>query len=172
MEKAILSFPKDSAAGPSSLRPQHMKDALVPGLKDEVVAKLQQLIELMARGRAPASIHKWISGGSLVALPKKDGGLRPIAVGETWRRLVSKVLVASCTEDTSAYLQPLQVGVGTRNGCESVVHVVRQWCSRHHTDEDRVLALMDLSNAFNSVDRSAFRAAVRRVAPCLAPWVD
>ena len=56
-----------SAAGPSSLRPQHLKDALVPGLKDEVLAKLQQLIELMARGGAPASIHKWISGGSLTA---------------------------------------------------------------------------------------------------------
>ena len=172
VEKAILSFPKDSAAGPSSLRPQHLKDALVPGLKDEVIANLLKFIELMARGGAPASLQQWVSGGSLVALPKKDGGLRPIAVGETWRRLVGKVLVASCTEDISMYLQPLQVGVGTRNGCESVIHVVRQWCGRHQADEDRVLALMDLSNAFNSVDRSAFREAVRRIAPSLAPWVD
>ena len=172
MEKAILSFPKDSAAGPSSMRPQHLKDALVPGLKDEVLGKLQQLVQLLARGDAPASVHSWISGGSLVALRKKDGGLRPIAVGETWRRLVSKVLVSSCADDASTYLQPLQIGVGTPNGCESVVHVVRQWCGRHQADHDRVLALMDLSNAFNSVDRSAFREAVRRVAPSLAPWVD
>ena len=31
---------------------------------------------------------------------------------------------------------------------------------------------MDLSNAFNSIDRSAVRSAVRRVVPALAPWVD
>ena len=33
-------------------------------------------------------------------------------------------------------------------------------------------ASMDLSNAFNCVDRFRVRQAVRRVTPCLAPWVD
>ena len=35
-----------------------------------------------------------------------------------------------------------------------------------------MVALMDFKNAFNCVDRSAFREAIRRVAPRLAPWVD
>ena len=140
--------------------------------RDEVLRQVQELVNLLSRGDAPQEIQCWISGGSLVALPKKDGGLRPIAVGEAWRRLVGKILVASCDEDLTTYLQPLQVGVGTRNGCESIVHVVRQWCGRNHDDRDRVVAMMDLSNAFNCVDRSAFRSAIRRMAPSLAPWVD
>ena len=32
--KALASFPKLSAGGPSALRPQHLKDALVPGVRD------------------------------------------------------------------------------------------------------------------------------------------
>jgi hypothetical protein len=35
-----------------------------------------------------------------------------------------------------------------------------------------VLATVDLSNAFNCIDRSEVLAAVRRVAPDLAPWAD
>ena len=35
-----------------------------------------------------------------------------------------------------------------------------------------VIATLDFKNAFNCVDRSAFRAEIRRVAPRLAPWVD
>ena len=34
--EAMSSFPKGSAAGPSGLRPQHVRDALVPGRADEV----------------------------------------------------------------------------------------------------------------------------------------
>ena len=32
--------------------------------------------------------------------------------------------------------------------------------------------MLDLSNGFNCVDRSASRLVIRRVAPSLAPWVD
>ncbi len=37
---------------------------------------------------------------------------------------------------------------------------------------DKVMATLDLSSAFNMVDRSAFRSAVRGMVPALAPWVD
>jgi len=172
VEKGVRSFPRGSAAGLTALRPQHLKDALVPGHKDEVLRQLTGVVELLARGEAAPVVRKWICGGSLTALAKPDGGLRPVAVGETLRRLVGKVLASVVSEDIKSYLEPLQVGVGTKGGCEAVVHVVRQWLGRSRSDKDRVLVMMDLSNAFNCLDRSAFRQAVRRVVPCIAPWVD
>ena len=85
---------------------------------------------------------------------------------------MSKIIGASISEVVQSYLEPVQVGVGTASGTEALVHVVRQWCGRHRENSDNVLALLDISNAFNSVDRSAFRKVLRRVAPSAAPWTD
>lgn len=172
IEKAIRSFPRGSAAGPSAFRPQHLKDALVPGMADEVLRQAAAFVELLARGEAAPVVRPWLCGGSLTALRKQDGGLRPIAVGETWRRVVGKVLAVVASEEVRNHLEPLQVGVGTKSGCEAVVHTVRQWVGRNHSDGDCVLALLDISNAFNTVDRTEVRRAVRRVVPELTPWVD
>ena len=172
VDKAIGSFPRGSAASLSGLRPQHLKDALVPGHRDEVLRQTTGVVELLSKGEAHPGVGGWICGGSLTALRKKDGGLRPFAVGETWRRLVAKTLAATTSEESRKYFQPLQLGVGSKCGCEAIVHVVRQWLGRNNGDSDRVLVSLDLSNAFNCLDRSALRAAVRRVFPGLAPWVD
>ena len=140
--------------------------------KDEVLRQVVGLLSVLSRGEATPAVQPWLCGGSLAALHKKDGGLRPVAVGETWRRLTSKVLASIVVEDVREYLEPLQVGVGTKAGCESLVHVVRQWLGRNSSDANRVLAMLDLSNAFNCIDRSAFRAAARRVMPSAVPWID
>ena len=172
VEKALKSFKRGSGAGPSGLRPEHLKAALVPGLRDEILRHMTLLVNLLARGEAPPEIQQWLCGASLTALPKPSGGLRPIAVGETWRRFVGKALAKSVAEDARAYLEPLQVGVGTSGGCEAVVHVVRQWLHRNRNATDKVLVTVDLENAFNSVDRSAVLRAARRVLPGIVPWSD
>ncbi len=93
-------------------------------------------------------------------------------MGEAWRRLTAKILAGNVSEKLKEHLEPLQLGVGTRMACEAIVHVVRQWLARHESDRNRCLVKMDLSNAFNCVDRSAVLSSVRRVVPELAPWVD
>ena len=44
----------------------------------------------MVAGLAPRELAPFIAGAPLMALVKAGGGLRPIAIGETVRRLVSK----------------------------------------------------------------------------------
>ena len=61
---------------------------------------------------APATLAPHLAGATLHALPKKQGGVRPIAVGEVLRRLVGKLLCQAVREESRAYLWPLQVGVG------------------------------------------------------------
>ena len=170
VQKALSSFPRGSGAGPSGLRPLHLKEALAPGLRDEVLRHMTAVVNLMVRGEVPEQVQGWLCGASLVALPKPSGDLRPVAVGETWRRLAGKALAAACAEETRAYLEPVQLGVGSRGGAEGIVHVVRQWLTRNRHLGNKVVVTLDLANAFNSVDRTAVLAAARRVVPGIVPW--
>lgn len=172
VKKVLRSFPKGSAGGLVGLKPQHLKDAMTPGSDDEVGRLLAIVLSMLARGDIPAEVRPLICGASLVALPKRDGGLRPIAVGDTLRRLVGKCLAHSVKEQAQARLEPTQVGVGTPGGAEAVIHVVRDWFRRHSTDPTRVALKIDMENAFNSIDRQAILEAVRAFSPTLVPWAD
>ena len=83
------------------------------------------------------------------------GTLRPIAVGETFRRTTSKVAVELISDRARTILEPIQLGVKTPNGCESITHTTRQWFHRHRSDLSKTAVSVDISNAFNTVNRSA-----------------
>ena len=170
--KAIKGFPPRLRwwdIRPQAPAPQRRA---VPGYGDEMVRTITEVATLLASGKAHPSAREWVCCASLTALSKPDGSLRPIAIGETLRRLVGKALAKDASEDFQAYFEPTQVGVGSKGGAEAVVHAVRQYAARNRQRPNVVIATLDLKNAFNCVDRSAFRGGIRRVAPRLAPWVD
>ena len=155
------------------MRPQHLKDGLVARWGDELCSRMQGMANKMARGEIPVEVRPWILGASLMALPTPDGkGLRPVASGATIRRVVAKALWATVKEEIKGKLEPAQVGVGTSMGAEMLVHTVRDWLHRNQDTKGVVLAMLDLSNAFNAVDRWAVRAGARAMAHNLVPWVD
>ena len=51
-----------------------------------------------------------------------QGKHRPVAVGETSRRLTAKALLATVTQ----HLHPAQLGLGTPSGCEAIVRSIRR----------------------------------------------
>ena len=81
-------------------------------------------------------------------------------------------MASSVGEAVKEYLEPIQVGVGTRGGTEAVVHVARQRLHRNRANPSKLLLTLDLENTFNSIDRSAFVSAARRIIPGTVPWVD
>ena len=90
-----------------------------------------------------------------MALRKPSGVLRPIAVGETLRRLTSKIALELVGSKTQSVLEPVQVGVRTSHGTEGIVHAARQRVNPHSDNSNKVIVLIDIKNAFNSVDLSA-----------------
>ena len=93
-----------------------------------------------------------LCSATLFASKKKDGGLRPIAVGEVLRRLTSKCIARAVRDDAFRALTPLQVGVGIPVGCESVVHAVNHVLEDSNISSDSKWSLLlDFSNAFNSI---------------------
>ena len=166
VRKALFSFPSTSGSGRSGLRPSHVRDALRPASSDLLLRLLSEVVCLMLQGEVPEAVRPYVCGASIMALRKPNGSLRPIAVGETIRRLASKIVVDFISERARLILEPLQLGVRTPNGCEAIIHTARQWLHRHRSDASKVALSVDISNTFNSVHRSA----VLKVCSCSFPF--
>ena len=81
VKESIRSFPAGSSGGLDLLSPQHMKDLTGIDGDPSLLSNLTRLINIMFEGALPSNIARIIYGGKLIALSKKSGGIRPIAVG-------------------------------------------------------------------------------------------
>ena len=172
----LRSFPKDTAAGPSGLRVQHLLDVASVPLPTSICSSLRQLVNILAAGKVPTSVSKFLAGGCLIALNKNKEGcppdIRPIAVGETIRRLTGKCMCALVKDKATEFFQPLQLGVACRAGAEKVAHALRGCIEEHWMDEDFVVLKVDMRNAFNIVSRQAVLDECATFFPELLPWVS
>jgi len=82
----------------------------------------------------------------MCALAKKGGGVRPIAVGSTLRRLVAKAACCSVRESVVAKLAPSQLGFGVQLGAEAAAHFARSFLT--NIGKGQALLKIDFSNAF------------------------
>ena len=97
--------------------------------------------------------------------------VRPIAVGETLRRLASKCM---CSLVKSAALRLMgrhQFGVAHPGGLEFVVHRAREVVLNNCHSPDFVVFKVDFENAFNVVSREAMLDEVDQHLPDLLPWI-
>ena len=135
--KATQSFRKGSAPGPDGLRAEHLRAATQhapPNRRIKAEEALTKLVNTMVSGSVPDDVAPFLSGARLHAGNKKDGGLRPIAVGNILRRLTSKCSMSSVAERAAKLLGPHQLGVGVKEGLEAIIHAARQ--AIHEGDED------------------------------------
>ena len=94
VQDAVASFPPGSAPGPSGLRPCHLRDCLSkPGQASSLLLAIVALVSGAVEGKFPLGLAPVWCASNLIPLAKKDGGVRPIAVGDTFRRLAGKVLL-------------------------------------------------------------------------------
>ncbi|KAJ2937326.1 hypothetical protein O0L34_g17637 [Tuta absoluta] len=169
---ALNTFVNGSAPGLDGLRPEHLKELTSLSAGDnglKLLESLTRLCNFLLRGSLNAEVCPYLYGGSLCALSKKDGGVRPIAVGSTIRRLVAKLGCRAVREDMATHLQPHQVGFGTVLGCEAAIHATRAFASNE--DEGNVLIKIDLCNAFNSVERDSLLKEAKEHIPVLFPFL-
>lgn len=63
----------------------------------------------MLRGEVNLIVCKYLYGASLCALTKKQGGIRPIAVGLSIRRLVSQLTCVHAKEVIGDYFEVVRI---------------------------------------------------------------
>ena len=113
IRSAIFSFPSGSAAGPSGLCPQHLKDAVSSSANEtgnQLVASVNEFCNLFLRGDLPEFIKSVLSSATLIYLTEKCGGIRSIAIGEPLRRLTAKCVSRRMLRKFESFFEPLQLG--------------------------------------------------------------
>ena len=98
---------------------------------------MKSFIQIILNGNLPDALLPVFFGARLIALKKKCGGIRPIAVSNTLRRLASKVVCHKARFLTEHL--PQQLGFAIRSGAESAVHATRRFISQ--SNENAILKI-------------------------------
>jgi hypothetical protein len=168
---AMESFATGTACGPGGLRVAHLTELIRGDPSQCFLDALTLAVNLLCSGSANPVIREFLASAALLPINKKDGGIRPIAIGEVLRRLVSKCLIQSSLASARQSVGPSQFGVGAPGGSERLIHRLRRLVDTHRGVRGFVIVKIDIKNAFNSVCRSKVFAAVSQHMPSLLPWV-
>ena len=149
----------------SGLRPEYIK------LGWHMQSKLGEQFRTALVGAVEASISGRISGealsqSTLALIPKPDGALRPIGIGEVLRRIVGRIVMMVAAPSLASDLQRQSQLLLAQHGAAIAYRKVRMAAA-----SGMWVLQLDLRNAFNEVSR----AAVLECAPdepILIPLVD
>jgi hypothetical protein len=103
----IKSFPRGTSCGRDGLRAQHLLDyfsGAVVAISDKLIDSITKVANLFLDGKCPRELGVYIASAPLTPLVKPGGGIRPIAMGTVWRRLVSKVGASMIAHSLDDYL--------------------------------------------------------------------
>ena len=108
--RAVMSFAPGSAGVTTCLRPHHVKDCLSDKLGQDasnLKSVLTEFVNLLLSKKFPDRKKTLIVGANLSALNKPNGGLRPIAVGDTLRRVAGKCAASIASSKFKSYFASL-----------------------------------------------------------------
>ena len=145
---------------------------------DKCREALRRVFNFMLDGKGGVA-SQWVAS-RLVCLGKPDGGIRPIAIGETFYRLMARIAAHSASRRSGESLAPFQYGVGISGGAEIITHTMRMVESfltardsgQHHFESEDAsdptcALLVDYRNAFNELKRGAIFEGVCELCPYL-----
>lgn len=167
---AIKHFPVSSSGGIDGLRPRHLKDLISFSCGDaaeKLISASSKLVNVVRSGKICSDLLPVFYGAALIALAKKNGDIRPIAIGLTWRRLAGKIACFNIKDELSQRFSPTQNGFGIKGGAEAIVHAVRAFAEAHHPNPMAILKF-DYRNAFNELFRKFLLGEVKKEAETLS----
>ena len=121
VHKSLMSFLNGSSAGLDGIWPQTLKNLTAKSNGQtgrNFLRALANPVKVILEGKVPFELRPYFFGAKLIALKKLDGGLRPIAVGNTFRRLSANCAGYHVFESRRARYGSRQIGVCTKRGAE------------------------------------------------------
>jgi hypothetical protein len=102
--------------------------------------------------------------GRLLALDKMPG-VRPIGIGETWRRAIAKAVLLIAGREVTMACKTDNLCGGLHGRIDGVIHAVQSMWDTHRMEEDWGFLLIDAKNAFNEQRRAMLLWNVRHEWP-------
>ena len=160
----LRSARKGGAPGPSGSRNEHLK----PLLEDDIASgALEEVACRLANADVPASVGRALVLCRMVGLRKGSPGLaeahgqssrvRGLAVGDVFRRLVSRTLAQQHHGEFETATSPHQFGISSRSGVAAAVHLLRTLTDY---DPNCTVTQIDGIGAFDHMYRAAMLEAV------------
>ncbi|KAF2881423.1 hypothetical protein ILUMI_24745 [Ignelater luminosus] len=115
LKTITATSPSEPVGGIGGIRPQILKDLLTvkeEEIHERLTKALLYFINMLLRSTTNTVIRPILFGENLTALKKKTGGIRPIAVGITFRRMAAKVVCQRIKKPITNELVAHQLGVG------------------------------------------------------------
>ena len=116
----------------------------------------------------PTDVFNALSMSRLTALRNSAGGVRGIATGDVFRRLVSRTLAQAFAHVFDETTRPFQFALSTRAGTDSLAAMLR---AGTELDPAATVVSLDGRSAYDSVSRAAILGKLKQVAPQLLPFV-
>ena len=174
--RAARSLNPSSAAGPDRLSPRILQLLACTSISPESgitgLSVLTRLVQRLASGNIPDTTAPLLAASTLIPLQPRLGKIRPIAVGQALRRLVTKVLLPMAIDDTRDHLSSQQLANGVPSGMDAIIHDSRMLLARHGKDSNYILVSVDARNAFNTFSRQQMLNRMTVQTPTLAHFLN
>lgn len=116
VRRAFLGMNTSAVPGPDRMTPRilHLlpNSTVCPEVGVAGLSTLTRLVRRLARGGLLRQTIPLVAVATLLPIQKKPDKIRPIAIDQSLRRLVTKVLLPAAIADTRGYLQPEQPANG------------------------------------------------------------
>ena len=163
--QALRTARRGTAAGLSGATCEHYKLLLDDA---EALELFVHAANLLAAARVPADVAVAVGLSRLTALRKPGGGVRGIATGDTFRRLVSRSLARAYADTFDEATRPYQFALQTRAGTDALSGMLR---AAVDLDSAATIVSLDGRSAYDTISRAAFLHKLHAVAPALLPFV-
>ena len=115
------------SAGCSSVDSALLRDMLLrhQGASTALRSEMVEWVLWLGNTSPPWAAYRAMRQGRLVALDKQPG-VRPLGIGESWLRCVSKCVLRECGKEGKAACGSTQLCAGLEAGIEGAIHAVRK----------------------------------------------
>lgn len=124
--RSCHSLNPSGAAGPDRLSTRLRRHIAVTSVSQQAGVKslsvLTNLVHRLSRGNLPAPMLPLFTAAVLLPIQPKPDKIRPIAIGQALRWLVTKVLLGPNLTENREYLASEQLSNGMRAGMDSSFH--------------------------------------------------
>ena len=159
------------AAGPSGMDTDMWKRILCSKKFGSLCTELCGAIAQLCRKLCTAYLEPFgleaLIACRLIPLDKNPG-IRPIGIGEVLRRIMGKSVTTFIKEGIVTAVGPLQLAAGHEGGSEAAVHAMKEIFD---DDDCNGVLFVDVTNAFNCLNRKASLHNIQRICPEFATYL-
>lgn len=173
IELGIRQLQRGSSNGSSGWTNALIQSVCFAATDTTLCTTITRFFNKCLQGTLKASCREFWTVSRAVLLAKKGGGWRPLGIGESWYRLLGRIVSKKVSATIGEQLRPIQLACGTRGGCEIAGRLGQMVLTANSYDlvaEDLSIATLDIRNAFNTLRRGMVWEGILKYCPKLAKW--